>query len=154
MRIVRDGAKFSVIGAVQVAVDSVSYIALTTLGIATPPANVCGRIVGALLGFWLNGRVTFVHREQPRLRWRLARYVALWVVLTIVSTVSLTVIGHHAGTSLLVVRFALNQAREIALAKQRFQQNGVEVKGAIFNAVERRATGYYSYGYYDYKSAK
>lgn len=97
MRIVRDGVKFSVIGAVQVVVDSVTYIGLTTLGVATPPANVCGRIVGALLGFWLNGRVTFAHREQPRLRWRIARYVALWIVLTIVSTVGLTVIGHHAG---------------------------------------------------------
>ncbi|WP_426690169.1 polysaccharide biosynthesis tyrosine autokinase [Rhodanobacter ginsengiterrae] len=72
----------------------------------------------------------------------------------ILAVTDAAVIGHHAGTSLLVVRFALNQAREIALAKQRFQQNGVEIKGAIFNAVERRATGYYSYGYYDYKSAK
>jgi len=63
------------------------------------------------------------------------------------------VIGHHASTSLLVVRFGLNQAREIALAKQRFEQNGVEIKGAIFNAVERRSTGYYSYGYYEYRSA-
>ena len=38
------------------------------------------------------------------------------------------------------------------MAKQRFQQNGVEIKGAIFNAVERRSAGYYSYGYYEYKT--
>lgn len=72
----------------------------------------------------------------------------------ILAVTDAAVIGHHAGTSLLVVRFGLNQAREIALAKQRFQQNGVEIKGAIFNAVERRAAGYYSYGYYEYKAAK
>lgn len=72
----------------------------------------------------------------------------------ILAVTDAAVIGHHAGTSLLVVRFGLNQAREIALAKQRFQQNGVDIKGAIFNAVERRAAGYYSYGYYEYKAAK
>jgi tyrosine-protein kinase Etk/Wzc len=72
----------------------------------------------------------------------------------ILAVTDAAVIGHHAGTSLLVVRFGLNQVREIALAKQRFEQNGVEIKGAIFNAVERRSAGYYSYGYYEYKTAQ
>ncbi len=97
MRIVRDGVGFSLIGALQVAVDSGVYIALTTLGFATPPSNVCGRITGALLGFWLNGRVTFAHYEQPRLRWRLVRYIALWMTLTAISTAALTFIGHRHG---------------------------------------------------------
>jgi|GEM_PF-1903116 len=35
---------------------------------------------------------------------------------------------------------------------RRFEHNGVQVKGAIFNAVEQRATGYYSYGCYEYAS--
>ncbi|MFC3653474.1 polysaccharide biosynthesis tyrosine autokinase [Dyella humi] len=60
------------------------------------------------------------------------------------------VIGHHVGTSLLVVRFGINQVREIALAKQRLEQNGVAIKGAIFNLVEKRAAGYYAYAYYAY----
>ncbi|GGA42812.1 polysaccharide biosynthesis tyrosine autokinase [Dyella nitratireducens] len=64
------------------------------------------------------------------------------------------VIGHHAGTSLLVVRFGVNQVREIALTKQRLEQNGVMIKGAIFNLVEKRAAGYYAYAYYAYPSAK
>ncbi len=72
----------------------------------------------------------------------------------ILAVTDAAVIGNHAGTSLLVVRFGLNQVREVALAKQRFEQNGVEIKGAIFNAVERRHAGYASYGYYQYKSAK
>lgn len=72
----------------------------------------------------------------------------------ILAVTDAAVIGHQAGTSLLVVRFGLNQSREIALAKQRFEQNGVELKGAIFNAVEKRSAGYYSYGYYEYKTAK
>lgn len=72
----------------------------------------------------------------------------------ILAVTDAAVIGHHVGTSLLVVRFGLNQAREIALAHRRFEQNGVAIKGAIFNAVEKRNAGYYSYGYYEYKTAK
>lgn len=60
------------------------------------------------------------------------------------------IVGSHAATSLLVVRFGHNQAREVVLAQQRFEQNRVRLQGAIFNAVERRATGYYAYGYYKY----
>lgn len=71
----------------------------------------------------------------------------------ILAVTDAAIMGHHVGTSLLVIRFGLNQAREIALAKQRFEQNGVSIKGAVFNAVERRSTGYYSYGYYEYGSS-
>lgn len=60
------------------------------------------------------------------------------------------VIGHQVGTCLMVVRFGLNQQREIALAKQRLEQNGVEVKGAIFNGVMKRSGGHYAYTYYEY----
>jgi len=72
----------------------------------------------------------------------------------ILAVTDAAVIAHHAGTSLLVTRFGMNQAREVELAKKRFEQNNVRLKGAIFNAVERRATGYYSYGYYQYSSVK
>ena len=97
MRIVRDGVGFSLIGALQVALDSGIYILLTTLGLSTPPSNVCGRVAGALLGFWLNGRLTFAHHEQPHLPWRLLRYVVLWLVLTTLSTATLSVIAVQAG---------------------------------------------------------
>lgn len=63
------------------------------------------------------------------------------------------VIGQHAGTSLMVVRWGLNQQREIALAKQRLEQNGVDVKGAIFNGVEKSGAGQYAYTYYQYLPA-
>ncbi len=63
------------------------------------------------------------------------------------------VIGHQAGTCLMVVRWGLNQQREIALAKQRLEQNGVDVKGAIFNGVRKRGAGQYAYSYYEYLPA-
>jgi tyrosine-protein kinase Etk/Wzc len=72
----------------------------------------------------------------------------------ILAVTDAALVGHHAGTSLLVVRYGLNHAREVSLAKQRFEQNGVLVKGAIFNAVEKHSAGYYAYNYYEYTPAK
>ena len=72
----------------------------------------------------------------------------------ILAVTDAAVIGQHVGISLLVARFGMNWAREIDLAKQRFEQNGVKIKGVIFNAVERRAGGYYRYGYYAYDPAR
>lgn len=70
----------------------------------------------------------------------------------ILAVTDAALVAAHAGSSLLVTRFGVNQPKEIELTLQRFEQNGVQVKGAIFNAVEKRATGYYSYGYYEYAS--
>ncbi len=71
----------------------------------------------------------------------------------ILAVTDAAIIGHQAGTSLLVARFGVNRLKELALAKQRLVQNGVELKGAIFNAVERRSDSYYAYGY-EYASSK
>jgi len=70
----------------------------------------------------------------------------------ILAVTDAALVAAHSGSSLLVTRFGLNQPKEIELTLKRFEQNGVQVKGAIFNAVEKRATGYYSYGYYEYAS--
>ncbi|OLQ76106.1 tyrosine-protein kinase [Photobacterium proteolyticum] len=62
------------------------------------------------------------------------------------------IVGAHAGTTLLVGRFGQNSVKEIDIAKQRFEQSGIEVKGFILNAVIRKASSYYggNYGYYNY----
>lgn len=95
-----------------------------------------------------------MHENFTALLARAAQDYDLVIVDTppILAVTDAAVIAHHAGTCLLVARFGLNQPKELALAKRRFEQNGVKLKGAIFNAVERRAAGYYSYGYYEYKS--
>ncbi|HEY2395739.1 MAG TPA: GtrA family protein [Rudaea sp.] len=97
MRILADGLRFSLVGAAQVAIDSMTYIVLTQFGLETGIANVCARCAGAMLGFWLNGVVTFCRDGQPRLRMRLARYLILWTVLTFASTVSLIEIAASNG---------------------------------------------------------
>ncbi|MNV83042.1 Tyrosine-protein kinase wzc [compost metagenome] len=54
-----------------------------------------------------------------------------------------------------MTRFGVNAAKEILVTKRRFEQNGIVVKGAIFNAVERKASayGYGNYSYYQYEYA-
>jgi tyrosine-protein kinase Etk/Wzc len=62
------------------------------------------------------------------------------------------VIGAYAATSLLVARFEVCSLKQVATAVQRFELNGVDVKGLIFNAVERKSGSYYyDYGYYNYE---
>ena len=66
------------------------------------------------------------------------------------------IVGRLAGTALIVTRFGVNPAREIDVTVRRFAQNGIEVKGAIFNCLEKRASaygryGYGGYGYYQYE---
>ena len=71
----------------------------------------------------------------------------------ILAVTDAALVGRMAGTSLIVTRFGLNPVKEIELTLQRFRNNGIEIKGAIFNAVERKAAayGYGNYGYYQYE---
>jgi tyrosine-protein kinase Etk/Wzc len=66
------------------------------------------------------------------------------------------IVGREAAINLIVTRFGVNPAKEIELTIRRFAQNGIELKGAIFNGVEKRASSYYGnggYGYYNYEYA-
>ncbi|ATE78745.1 MULTISPECIES: polysaccharide biosynthesis tyrosine autokinase [Pseudomonas] len=66
------------------------------------------------------------------------------------------IVGRLSGTNLIVTRYGLNPAKEIELTVRRFTQNGVAIKGAIFNGVEKKASnkyGYSDYGYYHYAYA-
>ncbi|WP_433739614.1 polysaccharide biosynthesis tyrosine autokinase [Pseudomonas putida] len=66
------------------------------------------------------------------------------------------IVGREAGISLIVTRFGVNPAKEIELTIRRFAQNGIELKGAVFNGVQKRAASYYGnggYGYYNYEYA-
>ena len=57
-----------------------------------------GRISGALLGFWLNGRVTFARDGAARLGWwRFAKFLLVWVPLTVVSTLAVTWVATSLG---------------------------------------------------------
>jgi tyrosine-protein kinase Etk/Wzc len=59
------------------------------------------------------------------------------------------IVGQYAGASMLVVRYGQNHLKEIEVAEKRFRQNGIELKGAILNAIEHSRA--HVYGYYPYK---
>lgn len=62
-----------------------------------------------------------------------------------------TIIGSQAGSSLMVARFEQNTPKEIELSLKRLSQNGIIVKGAILNAIARKASTELGYGYYHYE---
>ncbi len=67
------------------------------------------------------------------------------------------IVSAHSGTTLLVARFGQNHVREIELTRNRFEQNGIDVKGVVFNGVVKKASnayGYYGYYNYEYTSDK
>jgi tyrosine-protein kinase Etk/Wzc len=72
----------------------------------------------------------------------------------ILAVTDAAIIGHHVGTSLLVVRYGLNQSREVELAIQRFRQAGVTIKGVVFNGMEKRSNGFSTYGFLGYGFAQ
>mgnify|MGYP003366099713 CR=1 FL=1 len=69
----------------------------------------------------------------------------------ILAVTDAAVVGRHAGTTLMVARYAVNTLKEVETSLSRFDQNGIEVKGVILNSIFRRATGYQDYGYYEYE---
>ncbi|MEZ9670865.1 polysaccharide biosynthesis tyrosine autokinase [Vibrio lentus] len=61
-----------------------------------------------------------------------------------------SIVGAFAGTTLMVARYGQNTIKEIDVARNRFEQSGIEVKGVIFNAIEKKSSSSYGYGYYNY----
>ncbi|MDR5901267.1 polysaccharide biosynthesis tyrosine autokinase [Halomonas icarae] len=59
-------------------------------------------------------------------------------------------LGALCGTTLMVAMFDVTSARELTRAKRRLEDAGVPVKGAVLNAMERRAAASYGYGDYQY----
>ncbi|RBM34215.1 polysaccharide biosynthesis tyrosine autokinase [Vibrio tarriae] len=90
-------------------------------------------------------------RMEELLQWA-AQHYDLVIVDTppVLAVTDPSIVGAHAGTTLMVARFGQNTAKEIDVARHRFEQSGIEVKGVIFNAVEKKASSTYGYGYYNY----
>ena len=94
MNITRQGITFLVIGGCLVIADWAVFVMLTALGCSLPVANVAGRVVGALLGFWANGRITFGSTLGGR---RFVRFAVVWAGLTLLSTWQVTIVADYLG---------------------------------------------------------
>lgn len=114
MSAVRQLFAYGLVGGLQLLLDWTCFVALTAAGVAVVPANVAGRVAGACLGFWLNGRFTFARAGQPVLARRNAlRFLAFWVVTTAASTFAMQAIDAREG---LQVAWLLKPLVEAALA--------------------------------------
>jgi len=99
--LLRQGRHYLIVGAVQLLLDWLVFVALSWLGLPVATANISGRIAGALLGFWLNGRLTFADNGRARLGWsRLVRFIGVWSLLTLASTLLVDLAARHFGLEL------------------------------------------------------
>ena len=91
-------------------------------------------------------------RFSQLIAWASSRYdLVLIDTPPILAVTDAAVVGRHAGTTLMVARYAVNTLKEVETSLGRFAQNGIQVKGVILNSIFRRATGYQDYGYYEYE---
>ncbi|MCK6232226.1 MAG: hypothetical protein K0R79_2577 [Stenotrophomonas indicatrix] len=98
MSLLRQGRSYLVIGLLQLLLDWAVFVLATAAGMPAAPGNVCGRVAGMLLGFWLNGRITFADANGQRLGWRrFARFLPLWLLLTMASTLLVAAADHALG---------------------------------------------------------
>ena len=98
MSLARQGVSFLMVGLGLLTADWAVFVVLTVLGTPAPVANVLGRITGALLGFWANGRFTFGTPDATRLGpHRFLRFLAMWLPLTVLSTLLVTAVEAKLG---------------------------------------------------------
>lgn len=90
---------FGMVGGLQLAVDWGSFVGLSVLGVAAAPANLTGRIVSSVLGFWLNRTLTFSNSgsREAMAAPQLGRFVAGWCLTAVLSTVMVTALDHAFG---------------------------------------------------------
>lgn len=101
MSLLRQGRNFVIVGLLQLLLDWSVFVAISALGLHTAPANLAGRVAGALLGFWLNGRLTFAQEGQAKLGWsRFLKFLVVWLVMTVISTLLITGIEARLGLQL------------------------------------------------------
>lgn len=111
--LIRQSGSYLVVGVTQLLVDWGVFVMLSAAGLAVEPANVAGRISGAALGFWLNGRFTFAGEDTAIGRRQLARFLAMWLVTTALSTWA---VGHIDDTVGLQWTWLAKPAIELALS--------------------------------------
>lgn len=99
-KLFREGAWYFVIGVLQIGIDWGIFVVSSFLGMSTAPSNMVGRISGAAFGFWANGRVTFASKETRLGRKQLLRFVLLWSLTTLASTLAMLWMTHAGGLGL------------------------------------------------------
>lgn len=97
MSLSRQGRHYLAIGILQWLLDWAVLVALSHWGLSVETANLAGRVTGAALGFWLNGRITFAGDDTVVGHRQFARFGFMWVGTTIASTWALASIDDAVG---------------------------------------------------------
>jgi len=97
MTLRRHATHYLAIGFVQWVVEYGLMLALSEWVMAVEPANVIGRLCGAMLGFWLNGKWTFAGEDTHVGRRAALRFILMWLVLTLLNTWMVGAIDEHLG---------------------------------------------------------
>lgn len=97
MSLGRHARHYLLIGFVQWLLDWGVMVLLSHYGMLVEAANVIGRVAGALLGYWLNGKLTFAGDDTAIGPTQLTRFIVMWLCTTVISTWSLGVIDQYAG---------------------------------------------------------
>ena len=88
---------YAVIGLLQWLVEYGLMLALSEWVMPVEPANVIGRLAGACLGFWLNGKWTFAGDDTHVGRHAAMRFVAMWIALTALNTWIVAIVDDRFG---------------------------------------------------------
>lgn len=97
MSLYRHLGGYAAVGLLQWLVEYAVMLALSQWVMPVAPANVAGRISGALLGFWLNGKWTFAGDGRQLGPRAARRFLLMWVALTVLNTVAVALVDRHAG---------------------------------------------------------
>ena len=97
MSLGRQGSRYLVIGGIQWLLDWGVMVLLSHLGLRIGMANITGRVCGALIGFWLNGKFTFRGDDHAFGRRQLLRFIVTWLAMTFLSTVAIEAIDDVLG---------------------------------------------------------
>ncbi len=98
-RTLREATAYVVVGGIQLLLDWLCFVLLTSLGLAVAPANLAARTFGAMIGFCLNGRYTFAkptEQATPTQR-KLLRFLIFWLLVTAISTASVSALDQTKG---------------------------------------------------------
>lgn len=97
MTLKRQLGGYASIGLLQWLLEYGVMVGLSAWFMPVAQANIIGRLLGASLGFWLNGRFTFKGDGRALSTAALVRFVLMFAGLTALNTVLVTWVHAHVG---------------------------------------------------------
>ncbi len=97
MSLKRHVGGYTSVGLVQWLLEYSVMVALSAWLLPVAWANIIGRVLGASLGFWLNGRFTFKGDGRALSRIALLRFVLMFIGLTVLNTSLVAWVHAHTG---------------------------------------------------------